>query len=130
MAGRKTKLTPERQATIVRLIRAGNYLETAACAAGIDRQTLRVWLKRGAREAAGVYNDFVVAVDEAAAVAEARSVAIIAKAAETQWQAAAWFLERSRRDRWGRQPTIKAEEVELSIEPRRPLIIVPQEADE
>jgi transposase len=120
MAGRKTKLTPERQATIVRLIRAGNYLETAACAAGIDRVTLREWLKRGANESEGIYAEFTDAVNEAAAMAEARSVAIIAKAAEVQWQAAAWMLERKHRHKWGRQATVADEITESPPEPERP----------
>ncbi len=101
-AGRPTKLNAEVAEKICRLIRAGNFAETAACAAGIDRDTLRRWLKRGATEKRGPYRDLALSLDEAASVAEGRAVALIAKAGETQWQAAAWFLERKHPERWGR----------------------------
>lgn len=105
----RCKLTPELQDKLCRLIRAGNFAETAAAACGINRDTLREWVKRGAREGAGRYHDLAVAVDEASSIAESRAIALIAKAAESQWQAAAWFLERKHSDRWGRKAYVQAQ---------------------
>lgn len=99
---RPTKLTQEVSDRLVRLIRAGNFATVASAACGICRDTFQRWLRRGAKEESGIYRDLVIALDEASAIAEARNVAIIMKAAESQWQAAAWYLERRAPDRWGR----------------------------
>lgn len=109
---RPTKLTPEVSERLVRLIRAGNFATVASAACGICRDTFQRWLRRGAKEESGIYRDLVIALDEASAIAEARNVAIIMKAAEHQWQAAAWYLERRAPDRWGargRGPVVSAE---------------------
>ena len=115
--GRPTKLNIDTHNKIISAIRAGNYIETAAAYAGINKSTLYDWLKRGEREKQRVaqnprynirksekpYVEFSNAVEKALAEAEVRDVAIIAKAAEDQWQAAAWRLERKFPDRWGRR---------------------------
>lgn len=80
--GRPSKLTPDVQQTIVSAVRVGNYLETASALAGINVDTIRDWLKQGARASRGKYKDFSVAVKKAIAEAEARDVAIIDKAAD------------------------------------------------
>jgi len=111
MAGRPTKLTPELQRKITDAIRAGNYMETAAAYAGIHKDTLYAWLKRGARDKSpkSPYRQFSDAVEKALAEAEVRDVALIAKAAEKEWQAAAWRLERKFPDRWGRKDRVQAD---------------------
>ena len=115
--GRPTKLTPKIQEEILQVIRSGNYIETACAYTGINKSTFYLWLKRGAREKDRVANnprakirknekkyvDFSNAVEKALAHAEIRDVAIIGKAAEKEWQAAAWRLERKFPDRWGRK---------------------------
>lgn len=115
--GRPSKLTPEIQEEILRVIKSGNYIETACAYVGINKTTFYDWLKKGAREKERVaqnprarvrkdlqkYVDFSNAVDKALAQAEIRDVAIIGKAAEENWQAAAWRLERKFPDRWGRK---------------------------
>lgn len=114
---RPTKLNYKMQEQIVQAIRAGNYIETAASYAGINKTTLYDWLRRGAREKERVANnnrarirkeeqpyvEFSNAVEKALAEAEMRDVLTISKAAEEQWQAAAWRLERKFPDRWGRR---------------------------
>ena len=103
-SGRPTKLTPEVQAKICEAIRAGNYIETAAAFAGIRKSTLYDWLRRGQRASHGLYRSFSEAVEKAQADTEARDVALIAKAAaEGNWKAAAWRLERKFPERWGRR---------------------------
>ena len=107
--GRPTKLNAEVQEKIVSLVRAGNYPEVAAQAAGITGKTYYEWMKRGEDEP-GPFREFREAVKEAQAAAESHAVTIIRKAAlDGSWQAAAWFLERSKAERWRRK-----EDVELT----------------
>lgn len=47
--GRPTKYNPEVGLRIVAALQLGATMETAAAAAGIDRFTLRLWLREGAR---------------------------------------------------------------------------------
>ena len=121
--GRPTKLTPKLQEEICKAIRAGNYIETAAAFAGISKSTLYEWLKRGAREkerlaknprakikkSEAPFVEFSDAVEKALAASEVRDVMLIGKAAETQWQAAAWRLERRFPERWGRREKLALE---------------------
>ena len=108
-AGRPTKLNPTVQQRVCDAIRSGNWMETAAAFAGIDRSTLQRWFRRGEQAPKGIYRDFATAVQKATADAEARDVALIGKAAgEGNWQAAAWRLERRFPERWGRKDRIEA----------------------
>ncbi len=105
--GRPTKLTPELQAKILTAVRAGNYVETAAAHAGINKATLYDWLKRGADEESGIYREFSNAIEKAWADAEVMDVLLMSKAAQENWQAVAWRLERRHPDRWGRRERIE-----------------------
>jgi transposase len=123
--GRPSKLSPEVQEEICASVRAGNYIEPSAMRAGVDKTTLYNWLKKAGKELERVargqakgrnvrvtarmepYVEFLYAVKKAEALAEARDVAIISKAAAKQWQAAAWRLERKHYDRWGRRQLIE-----------------------
>ena len=123
-AGRPTKLTSELQSRIVQAIQAGNYIETAAAYAGISKNTLFDWLRRGAREKERVagkprarvrkeeapYVEFSDSVEKALAEAEVRDVVNVMKAADGgQWQAAAWRLERKFPERWGYKAKMQQE---------------------
>lgn len=105
MAGRKTKLTPEIQARIVALVEGGNYLQTAAEAAGVHKATLFGWMKRGEAAKAGPYREFFDAIKKASAKAEADAVANVITAGRDpkNWQAAATFLERRFPARWSKR---------------------------
>jgi transposase len=103
---RKSKFTPEVQEKILRYLRLGSYVETAAAAAGIARDTFYDWMKRGAK-GEKPYKAFAEAVDQVMAESEARDLAIILKAAEKNWTAAAWRLERRFPDRYGRHDRTK-----------------------
>lgn len=121
--GRPSKLTPEIQEEIVKVVKSGNYIETACAFVGINKSTLYDWMKRGAREIERLdnnakakpkksevpYVEFSNAIKSAMAQSEIRDVAIIGKAAATNWQAAAWRLERKHPSRWGRKDNLKAE---------------------
>jgi hypothetical protein len=99
------------------MVSAGNYVETSAAFCGISQVTLREWMKRGEREiqrletdseavpivSESKYVDFAYSIRKAQAESEARDVVLIGRAAQDQWQAAAWKLERRYPDRWGKR---------------------------
>jgi transposase len=101
--GRPPELTDELHDKIINLIRAGNYIETAAIAAGISKQSLYTWMKNGNKQKAGKYRKFLDAINKAVGEAEAIDVNNIAKAAaKGNWTASAWRLERKHPQKWGR----------------------------
>ena len=106
----RPKLDPAVTQRIVDLIRAGNYLEVAATAAGIHKSTLYRWLRYGRNQVRGRYRRFLVAVEKAQAESEARDVALIAKAAATDWRAAAWRLEKKLPRRYGPRVQISVQQ--------------------
>jgi hypothetical protein len=97
---RPTKLTPEVQDIIIKAVLATLSLEVAAGYARVSRKTIYNWMTQGAEEEEGIYRDFKTAVEHAMAVAEIRDAAKVADAAERDWRAAAWRLERRCRERW------------------------------
>jgi len=121
LAGKK-KISEEKIKQIVEAVRAGNFIETAAAFAGLSKQTLYNWLKEGMRErdrrengeepdrTKDMYVKFSIDIEQAMAEAEMRDVEIITKAAEQQWQAAAWRLERKFPDRWGKKVAVDAKQ--------------------
>lgn len=118
--GRPTKLTYELIEQIADLVREGNYIETASAVAGIDKNSLYRWLKRGAREVERlaknpklkgkieekIYVDFSDAVKKAMAESEADDLENIKKASREDWKASAWRLERRFPNRWGRKEKV------------------------
>jgi transposase len=109
MAGRPSKLTPQVHDKIITAIKAGNYLDTAARYAGVDPGTVHRWIAKGKDEQApDEYRQFREAIESARAEAEARNVALIQQAANAgTWQAAAWYLERTAHQRWGRKQSLE-----------------------
>lgn len=105
MAGRPTSLTPDVHELIVKAVRAGNFLETAAAAAGVHRTTVHLWIQRGEKdEADEPYATFALEVVQARAFCEMERVANIIDAkpgvpgvsGADIWQKDAWWLERHR----------------------------------
>ena len=105
--GRPTKLTPVVHERVVQAIRAGNYAEAAARAAGISPSTYYRWLERGAEEKRGIYRDFSDAVEQAEADAEVHAAAVIRKAMSDDWRAALAYLERRHPERWRRREKLE-----------------------
>lgn len=123
--GRPCLLTPELQDQIVKYLHAGAYIETACAAAGIHKDTLYDWLKKGAAARADGRDDkfstFSDAVEKAMAEAELADINRIGAAAvgrparfdkngkqiqseiQPNWMAAAWRLERKFPQRYGRR---------------------------
>ena len=105
--GRKTKLTPELQVEICDVLRAGNYIDAACAYVGIHEATYHEWVKRG-EQGEPLYADFREAVTKARSESELRNVQNINRAASSgQWQASAWFLERSHPRKWGRMQKLE-----------------------
>ena len=104
---RPTKLTPEVSDRVLQAIRAGNFQSTAARFAGIDPGAFHRWMRRGEREPRGIYGDFHDRVERALAEAEVRDIAMIERASQSHWQAAAWRLERMHPERWGRKERVE-----------------------
>jgi hypothetical protein len=103
MAGymaRPKKLTADLQAQIATALRAGNTKRAAASYAGVGETTLYVWLDRNA--------EFRAAVRKAEADAEVRNVTLVQRAAESTWQASAWWLERRHPDTWALRQQVEA----------------------
>jgi len=103
---------------MVEALRQGNHLEVAAALGGLSREDVYKWMKRGLAEPEGDYGQFAKDVKAAMAEAEVRSVQVIAEAAERDWKAAAWMLERRAPNRWGRP---SQESVDLTAERQRML---------
>lgn len=82
-------------AQLVVMLRAGNYLDVAARAAGVPVE--------------GLSGDAAERIETARAEGEVRGIATIARAATENWQAAAWLLERQYPERWGR-PAVRPNE--------------------
>jgi hypothetical protein len=112
------KVTPADDPRVKRLIealQAGNYLEHACDFAGIGKSTVYRWLDRGQQESENIeqgmkptrseatYLELWDAIKKARGEATVRNVAVINNAARSgTWQAAAWWLERTSPQQFGR----------------------------
>jgi hypothetical protein len=101
--GRPTKMEETTMARVVSALAAGNTRTAAARIAGIHPSTFRTWQARG--EAGDEpYAAFASRVIEAEGKAECEAVRAVVDAARAgSWQAAAWWLERRRPQRWARR---------------------------
>lgn len=96
---RKAKLSPDIQAKIVGLIKAGNFSSTACALAGVSESTFYRWMDRGRGAKSGRYREFWEAVEQAKAFAEAKYLEVIQQVADDlhhkdRLKAATWWLER------------------------------------
>lgn len=98
--------SPEREQAILNSLRIGNTRRASAAAAGISHETFYRWLR-----ASVTFSD---AVEKAEADAETRFLAQVAQAAKTNWQAAAWWLERRKHEDYGRR-----DRVDMSLDLRK-----------
>lgn len=96
---RHSKRSPERETAILNALRAGNTRRAAIAFAEIDQNTFYRWMERE-----GTFRD---AVEKAEAEAEVHFELKVRQAAATSWQAAAWWLERRRREDYGRSARIE-----------------------
>jgi len=92
---RRSKATEARIEALLAALRVGNTRDASAGHAGIVRTTLYRWLERDPA--------LRTRVEKAEADAEVRFTAQVARAAaDDDWRAAAWWLERRRPKSYGR----------------------------
>lgn len=102
MAGRKSQYTPEVCGELLNALRGGSTIKDACAYAGISEDTYARWQKQ--------HTDFADTVKKARADARIQSVLRIRKAgAAGEWQADAWYLERSDPESWARRTYAKIE---------------------
>ena len=93
-------------AILVKLEKAlidGNRLKNACTLAGLRYGDVERWMARGTTAREGTFDRlFYDFVETARAKAEARNVSHIQTAAATDWKAAAWFLEHSNPEAYGK----------------------------
>lgn len=90
-----SKKSPERLAAILNALRAGNTRRASAHFAEIHADTFYAWMDEDP-----AFSDEVL---KAEADAEVRFLTKVTNAADTTWQAAAWWLERRRADDFKQQ---------------------------
>jgi hypothetical protein len=136
--GRKPILNKEITEKIANAIRAGAYIETAAILAGVSRESLYAWLKKGNKQKNSIYSKFAKEMDKAFQECSMRDIINIDRCAMGQdpvyerdsngkilfnekgmpiikkmgfrpdWEASRWRLERRDPKVWGKPE--KAEE--------------------
>lgn len=109
---------------ILEAVRQGNFLVTSAAAAGISKATLYAWMRRGesVEPIDKEYAAFLAELTMARAQAETEALRTVLTASHDSWQAAAWYLERSFPQRWGRN---RVEDEKADAPPRPPRLIIP-----
>lgn len=98
-AGRPTELTPTVLEDVRRLLPVVLYLETVADYIGVDRYTVRRWIKRGAKElkrlrnkrckpkpSEAIYLEFCAVVKKCLAEGQFYAIGVIRKAGDDQWE--------------------------------------------
>jgi transposase len=111
-----SEIDPTKVEQVISAIRSGSDLETACAFAEVSAALMFRWLEFGRREsdriaigekpdkAEAKFLDLWNALKKARAEAVVRNVAFIQKAAQDgSWQAAAWWLERTVPEQFGKQ---------------------------
>jgi hypothetical protein len=110
--GRPTKLTPERTALAVNVLRGGNTREAAAAAIEVDPDTFGRWTRTNAEFRRAVEHAeheaellFASRIRKSAVEAEVvetfdRAGNLLRRVTKYDWKAAAWWLERRRPKEW------------------------------
>jgi len=117
--GRPTKLDANVIAEMRRLLPVVMYIDSVAGYLGVTRVTIHYWVKRGRAEALrlekantkpkeseALYLEFFNTYQKALAQGELADCLAIKQASQTEWQAAAWRLERRFPKRWGRKTPV------------------------
>ena len=108
-----TKLKKNIHNAIVRSVANGNWINTAAKAAGLDTRTVQKWIQIGKGEhptkpPVEPFVSFAEDIEKAMALAEEGLVAQVKDSDD--WRARAWLLERGpTRDRWSQNVLINAQ---------------------
>ena len=131
--GRPTKFNKQRRERIIEAVRTGCCLDTSARLAGITYDCLNDWMNKGRNAGNGPYFLFLQAIMRASSEREDEAVDAVKRAAsgrkivkkkvtertnadgtkvrteeveesiKVDWQAAAWWLERTNKDQYSRR---------------------------
>lgn len=101
----KRQVDPVIEKKLIEVLTSGATVKDSCAFVGISTEQFYNDLKR--------FPDFRDAIEKARATAKVSSVAVIRKASQTNWQAAAWFLERSDPTNWGRKDVL----IQLGLDP-------------
>lgn len=102
-SGRPPKLTHALIEEIADVVRAGNFLDTAARFKGVSKVSFHEWMKKGHEQKRGIYRDFLNALEQAQAAADVRDHANITKAGARDWKASAEHLRLRHPGRYNRK---------------------------
>jgi hypothetical protein len=107
--GRPSKYTPELGQKLCALLAIGVPISVACRSEGVGKTTLHTWRAQGA---AGVdpFAAFVAELERALAKAEAAITMHVVKAAQQDWRAGAWWLERRHPERYGAKQTVRVDQ--------------------
>jgi hypothetical protein len=120
-AGRKTLLTPDAEKEIIESIAVGVPVKDALKDQGVSESAYYNWIKRGTEEidrlerdpkaipnpSEVVFVEFVESVERAKSTAAKIHVKNVVRAGyQGDWRASAWWLERQRRDEFGKEAPI------------------------
>jgi transposase len=115
--GRKVAdIKSERVQTLINALKSGAYIQTACTYSGVGESTVYRWLERGRKENDRLENDekpnpdetpyleLWESIEKARAEATLRNLQVIQTSAQNgNWQASAWFLERTMPAQYGRR---------------------------
>jgi transposase len=115
--GRKpTQVDDPKVKLLLQALQAGNYVEVSCAYAGLSVATIYQWMDKGRKEKEHIANggtphsdqssyvEILEAIESARAKAIVANVAVIQQAARSgTWQAAAWWLERTNPQQFGRR---------------------------
>lgn len=114
--GRHSKLTPEVQDRLIKALTAGATIKDSCDYAGIGVSTFHQWIKVGESGRHNQFTEFGEAVKKARSAGRIESIALIRQAAKSNWQAAAWFLERSDPENWARRTKVEIDLPQETLE--------------
>ena len=131
--GQPSKLTPETVKKLENALIAGSKVEAACIYAGISKGVYYQWKEkaRADMEAGKVtqYVEFLDSITRAMELSRPRLEMIVSKAAEQDWKAAAWMLERRHPKDYGRKEYVETrdktgdpEEIDLKNMPDEELL--------
>ena len=112
--GQPSKLTPETVDRLKNALIAGSKIESACIYAGISKGVYYQWKEKARAdiEAGKVtqYVEFLDTIMRAMELSRPRLEMIVSKAAEQDWKAAAWILERRHPKDYGRKEYIESKD--------------------
>lgn len=100
-AGRPSKFTEQAQVIIIDALKAGNFRQTAAKAAGVSMRSFMDWMAKGERLRKSKFGKFRMMVLEAETQAEMNAVQLILSKAGEDPKHAQWWLSRRYHEKWG-----------------------------